>query len=44
MKKVEICKIDTPNAHIHDRSLPWLVTGTSIKCGGVKLVLWAQAY
>jgi hypothetical protein len=25
---------------MHDRSLSWLVTGTSIKSGGVKLVLW----
>ena len=24
-------KIDTPNAHIHDRSLSWLGTCTSIK-------------
>ena len=26
----------------HDRSICWLSTGTSIKSGGVKLVLWAQ--
>jgi hypothetical protein len=25
--------------HIHDRSLSWIGTGTSIKSGGVKLVL-----
>ena len=36
-------KIDTPNTQIHDRSLPWLSTGTSIKkSGGVKLELWTQ--
>jgi hypothetical protein len=28
------CKIDTPNAHIHDRSPYWLDTGTAIKMGG----------
>ena len=33
-------KIDTPNPHIHDRSLPWLGAGTSVKSGGIKLVLW----
>ena len=27
---------------INDRSLSWLGTDTSIKSGGVKLVLWAQ--
>jgi len=32
-------KIDTPNIHIHDRSLSWIGTGTSIKSGGAKLVL-----
>ena len=26
---------------MHDRSLSWLGTGTSIISGGVKLVLWA---
>ncbi len=35
-------KIDAPNTQIHDHSLFWLGTGTSIKCGGVKLVLWTQ--
>jgi len=34
-------KIDTPNTYIHDRSLSWLGTDTSVKCGGIKLVLWA---
>jgi len=27
----------TPNPHIHDRSLFWLGTGTSIQSSGVKL-------
>jgi hypothetical protein len=31
-----------PYAHIHDRSLSWLDTGTSTKSGRVKLVVWAQ--
>ena len=38
-------KIDTPktpNAQIHDQSLSWLGTGTSIISGWVELVLWAQ--
>jgi hypothetical protein len=39
-KIVERSKVDTPKRQIHDRSLSWLVTGTSIKSGGVKLVLW----
>jgi len=30
----------TPLTHIHDRSLPWLDTDTSIKSSRVKLVLW----
>jgi hypothetical protein len=29
-----------PFTQIHDRSLFWLGTGTSIESGGVKLVLW----
>jgi len=33
-------KIDTPKTRIHDRSLSWLGTGISIKCVGIKLVLW----
>jgi len=37
MKKEEI--IDTPNTHIHDRTLFWLGTGPSIKSGSVKLIL-----
>ena len=32
-----------PFTQIHDRSLFWLGTGTSIESGGVKLVLWAQS-
>ena len=35
----ESSKIDTSNTQIHDRSLYWLDTGTSIKSGGVKIVL-----
>jgi len=31
-------KIETPNTQMHDRSISWLGTGTSIKTGGVKLV------
>jgi len=38
IKIVERDKIDTSNTEIHDRSLFWLRTGTSIKSGGVKLV------
>ena len=41
-KKVEGAKFDTPNTHINDRSLSWLGTDTSIKSGGVKIVLWTQ--
>ena len=32
----------TPLIQIHDRSPPWFGTCTSIKSGGVKLVLSAQ--
>ena len=35
-------KIDTHSSKIHDRSVSWLITGTSIKSGVVKLVLWVQ--
>ena len=31
-----------PHMYTHNRLLPWLGTGTSIKCGGVKLALWDQ--
>jgi len=40
IKIVERDKIDTPCTQIHDGSLSWLDTGTSIKSDGVKLVLW----
>jgi len=40
---VEIDKIDIPNTHIHDCSITWLSTGTLIKGGGAKLVLWARS-
>ena len=33
--------VDTPNTQIHDRSRSWLGPATSMKCGGVKLVLLA---
>jgi hypothetical protein len=39
---VERDKIKTSNTQIHDHSLSWLGTGTSIKSGGVKIVLWAH--
>ena len=35
-------KIDTPNTYLHDRSLSWLGTGTSIRSGGIKLLSWSQ--
>ena len=35
-------KIDTTNINIHDTSLSWLGTATSIKSGRVKLVLLEQ--
>jgi len=34
--------IDTTNTRIHARSIFLLGKDTSIKCGGVKLVLWTQ--
>ena len=34
--------METPNTHMHDRSLSWLGTGTSIKSDSVKLALWVQ--
>ena len=39
IKIVERGKIDIPKTQIHDYSLSWLGTDTSIKSGGVKLVL-----
>ena len=41
-KIVERMKIDTRITQIHDGSLSTLGTATSIKRGGVKLVLWTQ--
>ena len=38
----EKCKIETHNTQIHDRSFSLLDTGTSIKSGGVKPILWTQ--
>lgn len=37
---VERDKIATSNTHTYECSLSWLGTGGSIKCAGVKLVLW----
>ena len=37
-KIIERGNVDTLNTQIHDSSLTCLGTGTSIKCGGVKLV------
>ena len=34
--------MDTSNIHIHDLLLYWLGRGTSMKGGGIKLVLWTQ--
>ena len=34
-KIVERGKTDTPNTHIHDRSLSWLGTFSSIKVAGI---------
>ena len=42
IKIVKRGKIDTPNTQIHDWSIFWLGTGTSIKRGGDILVLWAK--
>jgi hypothetical protein len=41
-KIIERDKMDTPNTHIHDQAFSWLGTGTSIKSGGFKLILWDQ--
>ena len=43
IKIVERGQMDTPNTQLHDCSSSWISTGTSIKSGSVKLVLWAQA-
>jgi len=42
IKITEICKIDTPNTQVHNRSLSRLDTGTSIKSDGVILVVFSQ--
>jgi hypothetical protein len=39
---VERGRMDTPNIQIHDCSLSWLGTGTSIKSGRIRLVLLAE--
>ena len=39
---VERDQIDAINAQIHDHSLSWFGTCTSIKSGGVKLDIWSQ--
>jgi hypothetical protein len=41
MKIVEIGKINTP---IHDRSLSWPGTGTSVKSDGVKMLLLERCH
>jgi hypothetical protein len=41
---VERGTIDALNKQIHDCSFSWLDTGTSIRSGGVKLVLWTQTF
>jgi hypothetical protein len=43
IKITERGKIDTSNTQIHDHSLSWLGTDTSIKGGGCRLVWWTQA-
>jgi len=42
-KIVERGKIDSPNTNVHDCLLSWIDAGTSMKSGGMKLVLWIQA-
>ena len=42
IKTTEKDQIDTSNTQIHDRSLFWLSTCTSITSGRIKLVLWSQ--
>ena len=41
-KIVERGKIDTNNTQVYVLPLSWLGTGTSIKCGEVKLISWAH--
>ena len=42
LKMVERDNIDTPKTQIHDCELSRFGTGTAIKCGGIKLILWFQ--
>ena len=42
IKIVKRDKFDHPSTHIHDHTLTWHGTGTSIKSGGVDLVTWIQ--
>jgi hypothetical protein len=44
IKILERGKIYTSNTQIHDRSLSFLGTDTSIKSGGVKLAAYAQIF
>ena len=41
-KIVERGKINTPSTLIQDSSISWLGTSTSIKSGGLKLILWIK--
>jgi hypothetical protein len=41
-KIVERGKIDAPNTQMHGCSLFWRDTDTSVKSGGVKLVVWPK--
>ena len=34
-KIIEMCNIDTSSTQLHDRSLSWIFTATSIKSGGL---------
>jgi hypothetical protein len=43
-KIVERCNIDTPKTQVHDHSLSWLCTGTSIKSVRVNIVLLTQTF
>ena len=40
---MERCTIDTHNTQMYDGSLFGLGTDTSVKRGGVKLVLWSKS-
>ena len=44
IKIVKTGNIETPNAYIHDNSLSWLGTDTSVKSGRIKLFLGDQKY